>query len=235
MRLTQLLFTQGFGTRRQCEALVAGGHVQIGDTTVRDDVEVQARGLVWRVDGVAWSYHLKALLLLHKPAGYECSMKPKHHPGVLSLLPMPLRTRGVQPVGRLDVDTTGLLLLTDDGTLLHRLTSPKHHVAKVYQATTKHAITPSQVQQLLDGVVLGDHPTPVRALACTQRSDHTLTLTIDQGRYHQVKRMLAAVGNRVTFLHRSAFGDCTLPNALPPGQWCWIDPGKVVGEANAET
>ena len=91
-------------------------------------------GLVFDVDGRAWPYHAKALVLLHKPAGYECSTKPRHHPSVLSLLPPPLRTRGVQPVGRLDEDTTGLLLLTDDGALIHRLTSPKHHVPKVYEA-----------------------------------------------------------------------------------------------------
>ena len=89
----------------------------------------------FEVDGRAWPYHERALILLHKPAGYECSQKPRHHPGVLTLLPPPLRRRGVQPVGRLDEDTTGALLLTDDGALIHRLSSPKHHVPKVYEVT----------------------------------------------------------------------------------------------------
>jgi 16S rRNA pseudouridine516 synthase len=161
--------------------------------------------------------------MLHKPAGYECSQKPRHHPSVMSLLPAPLRTRGVQPVGRLDEDTTGLLLFTDDGALIHRLTSPKHHVAKVYEVGTKHPIADSQLAQLLAGVVLDDDPTPVRAAAAVRSADCALSLTLTEGKYHQVKRMLAAVGNRVESLHRSTFGAWALPASLAPGQWCWLD------------
>src|SRR5690606_4514916 len=122
------------GTRRECAALIASGAVAI-DGQVRDDPwqDVSPHGLWLRVNGQDWPYHARALIALHKPAGYECSQRPRHHPGVLSLLPPPLRTRGVQPVGRLDVDATGLLLLTDDGALIHRLTSPKRHVEKVYE------------------------------------------------------------------------------------------------------
>jgi 16S rRNA pseudouridine516 synthase len=160
---------------------------------------------------------------LHKPAGYECSTRPGRWPGVLSLLPPPLRRRGVQPVGRLDVDTTGLLLLTDDGALLHRLTSPRHHVAKVYEVRTRHPVDDPQLQRLREGVVLRDDPQPVRAAAVSRTGEHALSLTLSEGRYHQVKRMVAAVGNRVEALHRSAFGGWTLPQALAPGQWCWLD------------
>ena len=105
------------------------------------DTEVDTQDLVFSVQGRAWPYHEKALILLHKPAGYECSRNPRHHPSVLSLLPAPLRLRDVQPVGRLDEDTTGVLLLTDDGALIHRLTSPKWHVAKVYEVGTEHEVT----------------------------------------------------------------------------------------------
>ncbi len=163
-------------------------------------------------------------MLLHKPLGYECSTKPRHHPSVLALLPAPLRERGVQPVGRLDADTTGLLLLTDDGTLIHRLTSPKHHVAKVYEVTCKHDLAPDTVARLLAGVVLDDDPRPVRASACEAVSERQLRLTLTEGRYHQVKRMVAAAGNRVQALHRSAFGAWTLPADLAPGAWRWADP-----------
>ena len=223
--LAQVLFSQGFGTRRQCAALIAAGQVQIGGLTVDDPrAVVPTDGLVFVVAGQPWSYRARALVLLHKPLGYECSTKPRHHPSVLALLPAPLRERGVQPVGRLDADTTGLLLLTDDGTLIHRLTSPKHHVAKVYEVTCKHDLAPDTVARLLAGVVLDDDPRPVRASACEAISERQLRLTLTEGRYHQVKRMVAAAGNRVQALHRSAFGAWTLPADLPPGAWCWADP-----------
>ncbi|HEU4458764.1 MAG TPA: 16S rRNA pseudouridine(516) synthase [Methylibium sp.] len=234
MRWSHLLFTQGFGTRRECEALVAGGRVAHGGAAI-DDPEAEAdvaEGFAFEVDGRAWPWHERALILLHKPAGYECSQRPGAHPSVMTLLPAPLRQRGkggVQAVGRLDADTTGALLLTDDGPLLHRLTSPKHHVPKVYEVTAKHAVDDAQIARLLEGVVLRDEareargdPAPVRALAAERTGATTLRLTLGEGKYHQVKRMLAAVGNRCEALHRSAIGSLTLPDELAPGQWCWL-------------
>src|SRR5688572_22035334 len=103
MRWSQLLFSQGFGTRRDCAAFVAAGRVRHDGRVVDDDDVVEpVDGLTFEVDGRSWPYHASALVLLHKPAGYECSQKPRHHPSVMSLLPAPLRLRGVQPVGRLD-------------------------------------------------------------------------------------------------------------------------------------
>jgi 16S rRNA pseudouridine516 synthase len=227
MRIAQVLFSQGFGTRRDCLALIGRGEVQVAGRTVDDpDEEVATESLVFRVQGRNWPFHAQAVLMLHKPAGYECSAKPRHHPSVLSLLPAPLRTRGVQPVGRLDEDTTGLLLFTDDGALIHRLTSPKHHVPKVYEALTRHPVDAAQVARLLAGVVLDDDPRPVRAVAAEPLGETGLRLTLTEGRYHQVKRMLAAVGNRVDGLHRSRFGALELPPDLPPGGWCWLDAGQ---------
>jgi len=222
--LAQILFSQGFGTRRHCAALIAAGAVRI-DGTVQDDPQRKfpVAGLVFEVDGQDWPFHAKALLMLHKPAGFECSAKPRHHPGVLSLLPAPLRERGVQTVGRLDADTTGMLLLTDDGALIHRLTSPKHHVSKVYEVVCKHALAADSVARLLAGVMLDDDPAPVRAAACEATGESQLRMTLTEGRYHQVKRMLAAVGNRVEALHRSAIGGVSLDAALAPGQWRWLD------------
>ena len=135
--------------------------------------------------------------------------------------------QGVQAVGRLDQDTTGLLLLTDDGKFIHRMSSPKHHMPKVYEVTTKHEITAQQVEKLLSGVVLDDCPKPVQAAACEKVSDTHLKLTLTEGKYHQVKRMLAAVGNRVEGLHRSAIGNLQLPADLAPGQWRWILPSEL--------
>ncbi len=228
MRLSQILFSQGFGARRECEGLILGGHVAIGGEVCDDPfLEVAPEGLVFQVRGLAWHYHAKALILLHKPSGYECSQKPKHHPSVMNLLPLPLRVRGLQPVGRLDEDTTGLLLMTDDGALIHRLTSPKKHVPKVYEIETIDPVDSRQVDALLQGVVLHDDPLPVRAAACEQTAERGLRMTLLEGKYHQVKRMVAATGNTVAALHRSRYGALALPADLAPGQWRWL-PGPTV-------
>ena len=228
--LSQILFSQGFGTRRRCATLIADGQVQVAGVTQDDPLaELAVEGLEFTVQGQTWPYHAKALVLLHKPAGYECSAKPRHHPSILSLLPAPLRERGLQPVGRLDEDTTGLLLMTDDGSLIHRLTSPKHHVHKVYDVTCKHPLAADTVARLCSGVVLDDDPAPVRAVACEATGLSRLRMTLEEGRYHQVKRMLAAAGNRVESLHRSAFGVWPLPADLAAGQWRWASASQHSG------
>lgn len=229
LSLAQILFSQGFGTRRDCEGLVLNGLVSVAGQVQDDpDAELPTDQLVFEVEGKPWAYHERALLMLHKPAGYECSLKPGAWPGVHALLPVPLRRRGVQPVGRLDQDTTGLLLLTDDGPLLHKLTSPKHHVPKVYEVTAKHPVTDAQIQALLGGVVLDDDPKPVKAEGAERVGELHLRLTLVQGKYHQVKRMVAAAGNRVEALHRSRIGRLELPPDLAPGQWRWVDDPSVV-------
>ncbi len=241
MRLSQILFSQGFGSRRLCAGLIHHGEVKVHGEVVDDpDADFDPQGLQFEVAGKTWPYHEKALILLHKPAGYECSQKPRHHPSVMSLLPAPLRERGVQPVGRLDEDTTGLLLLTDDGSLIHKLTSPKHHVPKVYEAQCKHPVDEAQLQRLLAGVELHEHelkahqePQLVKALAAEAMGTHGVRLTLAEGKYHQVKRMLAAVSNRVERLHRPQFGALRLPAELPEGQWCWLPgPACILGTAD---
>ena len=237
MQLQDILYSQGFGTRRVCAGLVQQGYVQIYDKNLPPALipcthaatELDASGLHFRVQGADWPYAERAYILLHKPVGTECSQKPSTYPSVYTLLPAPLRQRpqkgavqGVQAVGRLDQDTSGLLLLTDDGKFIHRMSSPKHQVPKVYEVTVKHPLDERQLQRLLDGVVLDDDPKPVRAAACEAVHSHHLCLTLTQGKYHQVKRMLAAVGNRVEALHRSRIGGLVLPTDLPPGQWRWL-------------
>ena len=240
MQLQELLYSQGFGTRRVCAGLVQQGLVKIGlpesaETLVQCTDSAQQvepeEGWRFQVQGVDWEYHARAYVMLHKPAGTECSQKPSTYPSIYSLLPPPLRQRpvksavqGVQAVGRLDQDTTGLLLLSDDGQFIHRMSSPKRHVPKVYQITAKHEVTEAQVQQLLAGVVLDDDPKAVRAAACERVGSHGLHLTLTEGKYHQVKRMLAAVGNRVVALHRSRVGALELdPALLAPGKWRWLN------------
>lgn len=238
MELQDILYSQGFGTRRVCTGLVQHGLVQIlgaegAPPTPCDDpwLDLPLDGLRLRVQGVDWECHAKAYLMLHKPAGTECSQKPSTYPSVYSLLPPPLRQRpsksavqGVQAIGRLDQDTTGLLLMSDDGQFIHRMASPKKHVPKVYRVTTKHPVDAAQIAKLLAGVVLDDDPKPVRAAACEALDSHQLDLTLTEGKYHQVKRMLAAVGNRVEGLHRWRIGGLELPADLAPGQWRWLTP-----------
>ncbi|MFM6986375.1 MAG: 16S rRNA pseudouridine(516) synthase [Hydrogenophaga sp.] len=236
MQLQDILFSQGFGTRRVCCGLVQQGLVQVGDERRACDDPAEdliEDGLVFWVQGERWAYHRLAYLLLHKPAGTECSQKPGMYPSIYTLLPAPLRTRGggaaagVQAVGRLDQDTTGLLLLSDDGKFIHRLTSPRHHVPKVYEVTVKHPLEERQIQRLLDGVVLDDDPKPVKAQAAQALGERHLQLTLTEGKYHQVKRMVAAVGNRVEALHRSAVGALKLDETLSPGQWRWLTRQEV--------
>ncbi|RYZ07489.1 MAG: 16S rRNA pseudouridine(516) synthase [Comamonadaceae bacterium] len=229
MQLQQILYSQGFGTRRVCAGLVEQGHVTVQGSACDDPgADFEPAGLQFTVQGKAWEYHEKAYVLLHKPAGYECSAKPSAWPSVYTLLPGPLRQRptkqamdGVQAVGRLDQDTTGALLLSDDGAFIHRMSSPRHHVPKVYEVQARHPVTAALVQRLLDGVVLDDDPKPVRAAACEATGESTLSLTLTEGKYHQVKRMVAAVGNRVEGLHRSRIGGLDL-GGLAPGQWRWL-------------
>lgn len=234
MRLEEILYSQGFGTRRVCAGLIQQGHVLVhgpvpGEPCRDTGAEFETESLEFSVQGVRWTFHRRAYLMLHKPAGIECSQRPGAWPSVYTLLPAPLRQRpnkgavgGVQAVGRLDQDTTGLLLLSDDGQFIHRMSSPKHQMPKVYEVTVKHPLDGALVQRLLAGVVLDDDPAPVCALACEAVSAHALHLTIAEGRYHQVKRMVAAVGNRVEALHRSRIGNLELPADLAVGQWRFL-------------
>ena len=234
-RLEDILYSQGFGTRRVCAGLIQQGHVSVGGVPETDAGALYVpEGLAFTVQGTPWTFHEQAYVLLHKPAGTECSQKPSAWPSIYTLLPAPLRQRpqkgavqGVQAVGRLDQDTTGLLLLTDDGAFIHRMSSPKKHVPKVYEVTAKHPVTQTMVDQLLAGVVLDDDPKPVRAAACVITGENTLSLTLTEGKYHQVKRMVAAVGNRVEGLHRSRIGGLVLPADLAPGQWRWLTPADL--------
>ena len=126
-----------------------------------------------------------------------------------------------------------MLLLTDDGQFIHRMSSPRHHVPKVYEVTVKHPLDARQIARLLAGVVLDDDPKPVRAAACEAVDAHHLRLTLTEGKYHQVKRMVAAVGNRVEELHRSRIGALDLPAELAPGAWRWLTAAELVAVAAA--
>ncbi|MFB9244953.1 16S rRNA pseudouridine(516) synthase [Massilia antarctica] len=229
LSLDRILQSQGFGTRKYCRALIEDGEVVINGAPYTDyKTAIDTDGLVMTIFDDEWVYREHVYIALHKPVNVECSRKPSHHPGVLTLLPEQFTWRDVQPVGRLDHDTTGMLLMSDDGPFIHTQSSPKRHIPKIYQATTQDPVTPELIAQLLSGVKLHDEPAPLAALSCVQRGEHQLEIVLEQGKYHQVKRMLAAAGNHCGALHRSAIGQLTLESlGLAEGEWCYLDQAKL--------
>ena len=147
LSLDRILQSQGYGTRKYCRSLIEDGEVSIGGV-VHDNYKasIETDGLVLTIFDEEWVYREHLYIALNKPANFECSRKPSHHPGVLTLLPEQFSWREVQPVGRLDHDTTGMLLMSDDGPFIHAQSSPKRHVPKIYQATTQEAVTDELVR-----------------------------------------------------------------------------------------
>ncbi|ENO85621.1 pseudouridine synthase [Thauera linaloolentis 47Lol = DSM 12138] len=230
MQIERLLHSQGFGSRKECRALIRAGHVSVAGVPCSDpsaDFDPGSSdglpGLEFSVGDESWRYRAKAYLMLHKPTGYECSHKPTFHPSIFTLLPQQMLLRDVQCVGRLDQDTTGLMLLSDDGQFIHQWSSGKKRTPKVYEVVLKHAVGEEFAARLLAGVELHDEPAPIAAAACELTGETALRLTICEGKYHQVKRMIAAAGNRVEALHRSRVGGLPLDPALAPGEWRWLE------------
>ena len=219
MQLERLLHREGWSSRKGCRILINQGRVCVAGEVADDPgMEVEPEGLAYSVDDEAAIAREHLYLILNKPLDLECSRKPTVRTGVLTLFPPRYSERGVQPVGRLDADTSGLLLLSDDGQFIHRITSPKHLVSKTYVATCARPVEPEHLRQLLAGVVLNDDPAPVVARSARTLDEHTLELVVTEGRYHQVRRMIAAVGNHCDALHRSRIGELVL-DGLAPGQW----------------
>jgi 16S rRNA pseudouridine516 synthase len=230
LALDRILQSQGFGTRKWCSELVAAGEVSIAGETIGDSrVAIETGGLVFKIFGKEWTYRKYLYIALNKPANFECSRKASHHPCVLTLLPEQFARRDVQPVGRLDHDTTGLLLMSDDGPFIHAQSSPKRHIPKVYAATTHDPVTPELIAKLLAGVKLHDEPSPLAAVTCRMLAPHQLEIVLEQGKYHQVKRMLAAAGNHCVALRRSQIGGLKLDAlGLAEGEWCYLDDAQLV-------
>jgi 16S rRNA pseudouridine516 synthase len=227
--LGNILQSQGFGTRRWCRELIEDGEVTIDGNAVTDyRTEFDTQSLRFTVFGEEWLYREHVYLCINKPPNFECSRKPSAHPGVLTLLPEPFARRDVQPVGRLDHDTTGMLLMSDDGAFIHAQSSPKRHVPKVYIATTHDAATPELAKKLLSGVKLHDEPAPLAAVRCEIVGTHEIEIVLEQGKYHQVKRMLAAADNHCTALKRVAIGGLKLESlGIAEGAWCYLGEAQL--------
>lgn len=226
LSLDRILQSQGVGTRKYCRSLIDDGEISINGEVVNDyRAKIETESLIFVLFDEEWVYRERVYIALHKPPNIECSRKPSHHPGVLSILPEEFTWRELQPVGRLDHDTTGLLLMSDDGSFIHAQSSPKRHVPKVYVATTHDPVTPELVAQLIGGVQLNDEPAPLKAVSCAMIDEKHIEIVLEQGKYHQVKRMLAAAGNHCVALERTAIGAMTLASlALEEGDWCYLSP-----------
>ncbi|XXQ67289.1 pseudouridine synthase [Neisseriaceae bacterium B1] len=227
MNLLKYLQAQGIDSRKGCQWLIKNQLVQInGETIANEKAEIAPDSVqTLTIDGedalvIPLPFYY---ILLNKPADFETSHKPHDYPSVFTLLPDQLRATNLQAIGRLDADTTGVLLITNDGQFNHRMTSPKHHVAKIYRVTLKHPADEAYCHQLKQGVLLHDDNETVAADDAHLENETTLILTISQGKYHQVKRMCAAAGNRVEALHRVQFGDWDTQD-LRAGEWRFIQP-----------
>ena len=223
MKLVKLLANLGYGSRKDVAQLFRAGRITdaSGDVLYADDAVAHAD---IRVDGEPLDPASGLLLMLHKPVGYTCSTRD---PGrvVYDLLPPRFRWRKplLSTVGRLDRDTSGLLLMTDDGALLHRIVSPKAHLPKVYEATLAHDLRGDEAALFASGtLLLESETTPLAPAMLEVLAPRHARLTLTEGRYHQVRRMFAAVGNHVEALHRSQIGGLAL-GELAPGAWRMLD------------
>jgi len=219
MKLVKLIANLGYGSRKDVSAMFREGRITdaAGEVLYSDDRVAHAD---IRIDGEALDPPAGLALMLHKPVGYTCSTKD---PGriVYDLLPPRFRLRSplLSMVGRLDRDTSGLLLLTDDGALLHRIVSPKSRLPKVYEATLAHDLRGDEAGLFASGTLqLESENTPLAPARLEVVAPRLARLTLTEGRYHQVRRMFAAVGNHVQALHRSRIGGLEL-GGLAPGEW----------------
>ncbi|ALD01205.1 MFS transporter [Acinetobacter sp. TTH0-4] len=227
MFLEKMLQSQGFGSRKHCQQLIKNGAVSVeGEKIDQPKHKLDLNNLSFSVYDQHFEYREKVYIALNKPQGYECSHQATHHFSVFDFFNDVLMNRGLQCVGRLDQDTSGLLLFTDDGQFLQALTHPKKHVAKVYQMETVDPVTEQQILQLQQGVELHNESGIFAATNVVQLAENELQMTIHQGVYHQVKRMLAAVGNKVERLQRQQIGALTLPE-LEQGKWIYLNAEQV--------
>ena len=218
-RLDKLIAASGKATRSEAKIWIRSGRVTVnGAPALSPAQKCDAAADAIAVDGIALDHAEHRYIMMHKPAGVLSATEDKEQRTVLDLLPEELRRQGLFPVGRLDKDVTGLLILTNDGALAHALTAPKRHVPKTYRATVDGVLDASDAAAFAEGLVLADGtcclPAELELIA-----PDTARVTVYEGKYHQVKRMFAARGKPVTALHRERMGGLALDGSLPPGGW----------------
>ena len=218
MRLDKFLSQNSDYSRSLVQQAIKAGRVSVNDVIAKKgDQKLQGDEVVI-LDGKLVEAFKARYLMLHKPLGYVCANSDSDYPVVVDLIRLP-RWQELQIVGRLDIDTTGLVLLTDDGQWNHRITSPRHECDKVYRVTTANPISKETAALFATGVQLHGEKAPTRPAQLELISSHQARLKIYEGKYHQVKRMFAAAGNLVVALHRESIGDIQLDPALAPGEY----------------
>lgn len=221
MRLDRWLVALGQGSRSQVQKLIKSGAVQVSGQAVRDPAQSFAGDEPLTLRGAPLDGRLTRHVMLHKPAGLLTAARDAKQPTVMDLLPPAYASLGCMPVGRLDKDTTGLLLLTTDGELNHRLLAPGRHVDKTYRAAVDGPLTDEHVAAFAGGLHLSDfdaRPAVLVILSSGEDASEAL-VTVHEGKFHQIKRMFEAVGRQVTALHRETFGSLTLDEGLAPAEW----------------
>ena len=226
-RLDKVVASAGKFSRREVKELVRQGRILVdGIPALSAEQKIDPSAAKIVIDGEAVSYEKYVYLMLHKPAGLLSATEDRREKTVLDLLPPELRKRDLAPVGRLDKDTEGLLLLTDDGELNHRLTSPKYHVDKVYYAEVDGRLEQADAARFAEGIALSDFtclPAKLEIL-----TENTCLVTVQEGKFHQVKRMLGVCGKPVIYLKRLSMGPLKLEKTLPVGAYRTLTPQEVV-------
>jgi 16S rRNA pseudouridine516 synthase len=226
MRLDKILAHHGYGSRKQVKALIRSGVVRVNDRVVTQeefhvDMALDAIG----IQGETLKLEVAQFFLLNKPKGTICERGAALYPSVLDLIAEPLLPN-TNPVGRLDVDTEGLLLLTSDGHLNHRLCSPKHHVVKGYRVSLARPLEPKWLEKIESGLTLDDGEIclPAKIVKVDER---IYDLWITEGKYHQIKRMMGTCGNDVVYLYRFSYGPLVDDGSLKPGEYRRLTPDEI--------
>lgn len=226
-RLDKRLAGTGMWSRKEARELVKSGRVTVSGETARQFDSKVEDGETVTVDGVPIGGTGPVYIMLHKPAGLVSATEDEREQTVLSLLPEHYRKQGLFPAGRLDKDTEGLLLLTNDGPLAHRLLSPKHHVDKVYYLQVDGVLDEADRAAVAGGVILADGYTCLPGSLTLLEEGRAAEITIHEGKYHQVKRMMASRGKPVTYLKRICFGSLTLDEGLKKGEWRLLTENEI--------
>lgn len=218
-------------TRRETHIVLRRGEVTVNNVVVKNAAFHVANDAVVGFRGETLSMPGKRYLMLYKPEDYVCATTDDVNPAVLSLIDLPHADRLII-AGRLDIDTTGLVLITDDGEWAHRVTSPRHDYSKTYRVTTAEPLSAAAKKQLEGGVQLKNEPHPCKPAQIELLADGSVRISIAEGKYHQVKRMFAAVGNHVTSLHREKVGAISLDPSLEKGESRWLTAEEIASFAN---
>ena len=230
MRIDKFISDSGIASRRECAAAAKRGQVLIDGVPVRDasrHIDPEAQTVVYM--GREVSYRKFTYVMLNKPEGYVSATEDSRLPVVTELLSDELRRIELFPVGRLDRDTVGLMILTNNGQLAHTLLSPKRHVEKKYFFKCAEPLAQGAEDQFLNGVTLADGYECKSAVIEPSEDRLSGVITLTEGKYHQIKRMIAASGNRVTYLERITFGTLALDTNLERGQWRFLTDNEIKG------